>query len=192
MLQYVKTEESVEIKWACILALLLAACSSAHAQTPAATGVPCDAQSAPKGWRTYVDRTRGFCFQYPPIYKRVPTAVNKQWTATFHLVTFQRLHSDAHLFVAFDDDGKPFDLQSFVETAPSGIESPPEPIRVGQYTFYYYGPGGGGVQYADVYFFNLRGKTLTITFDGPYHGDKTPTPETKKLEPKILATFSTF
>jgi hypothetical protein len=89
-------------------------------------------------------------------------------------------------------DGKAFDLQSFVETAPTGIDSPPEPIHIGQYTFHYYGPGGGGVQYADAYFFNLRGKTLTITFDGPYDGDKTPSAETRKLEREILATFSTF
>ena len=53
-------------------------------------------------------------------------------------------------------------------------------------------PGGGGVQYADEYFFNLRGKTLTITFDGPYDGGKTPSAETKKLELEILATFSVF
>jgi hypothetical protein len=89
-------------------------------------------------------------------------------------------------------DGKAFDLQSFVEAAPTGIDAPPEPIHMGQYTFYYYGPGGGGVQNADAYFFNLRDKTLTITFDGPYEGDKTPSAETKKLEREILAIFSTF
>jgi hypothetical protein len=83
-------------------------------------------------------------------------------------------------------------LQSFVKTAPTGYETPPEPVHVGQYTFYYYGPGGGGVQYPDKYFFNLWGKTLYITFDGPYVGDKTPSAETKKLESEILATFSTF
>ncbi len=181
----------VKISWACIVALLLAACCSTPAQTLSPKRVPCDTQSAPKGWGTYVDRIHGFCFRYPPIYKRVPNAINKLQTATFHLVTFRRLHSDAHLFVAFDDD-TPFDLQSFVKTAPTGYDSPPEPIRVGQYTFYFYGPGGGGVQYADQYFFNLRGKTLHIMFDGPYNGDKTPSAETKKLESEILATFSIF
>jgi hypothetical protein len=179
----------VKTKWACIVALLLAAAVSAFGQTPEAKSVPCDARSAPKGWRTYVDRTHGFCFRYPPIYKRVPNQVHKEWLPTFHLVTFQRLHSDAHIFVSMD--GKAFDSQRFVETAPTGIDSPPEPIHIGQYTFYYYGPGGGGVEYADAYFFNLRGKTLTITFDGPYDGDKTPSAETKKLEREILATFST-
>ena len=89
-------------------------------------------------------------------------------------------------------DGKAFVLQCFVEIAPTGIVSPPEPIHIAQYTIYYYGPGGGGVQYADQYFFNLRGKTLTITFDGTYDGDKTPSAENQRLEPKILATFSIF
>jgi hypothetical protein len=32
-------------------------------------------------------------------------------------------------------DGKAFDLQSFVETAPTGIESPTEPIHISRYTF---------------------------------------------------------
>ena len=42
----------------------------------------------------------------------------------------------------------------------------------------------------DRYFFTLKGKTLYVTFDGPYLNDKTPTPETKKWEREILATFS--
>jgi hypothetical protein len=46
------------------------------------------------------------------------------------------------------------------------------------------------VQFADRYFFNRRGKTRYVTFDGPYENDKTPTAETKKLEREILATFS--
>src|SRR6266851_2033825 len=181
----------VKISSASIVALLLAGCCSTPAQTLSPKRVPCDTQSAPKGWGTYVDRIHGFCFRYPPIYKRVPNAINKLQTATFHLVTFRRLHSDAHLFVAFDDD-TPFDLQSFVKTAPTGLESPPSPIHVGEYTFYYYGPGGGGVSYPDTYFFNLRGKTLYITFAGPYINDKTPSAETKKLERELLATFRLF
>ena len=82
-----------------------------------------------------------------------------------NLITFKRLDSDANIFVQFDE--KPLDLQGFVATAPTGYETPPEPVHVGQYTFYFYGPGRGGVQYADRYFLNLRGKTLYVTFDGP-------------------------
>src|SRR5437588_744118 len=55
----------------------------------------------------------GFCFRYPPIYKRVPNTVKVR-----NLVTFRRSDADASLFVEFDD--KPFDLQSFVAAAPTG------------------------------------------------------------------------
>ena len=41
------------------------------------------------------------------------------------------------------------------------------PERLEQ-SFYYYGPGGGGVEYPDQYFLNLKRKTLLIIFDGPY------------------------
>ena len=52
--------------------------------------------------------------------------------------------------------------------------------------------GGGGVEYPDQFFFNLKGKTLYIVFDGPYINDKTPADETKKIEEKVLASFRTF
>jgi len=165
--------------------LFLAAYCSVLAQDLASQGVGCDSRHVPKGWRIYVDRMQGFCFQYPSTYKRVPNAVKRS-----DLVTFQRLYSDAKVFVWVDE--KPFDLESFVKSAPTGYVSPPEPIQIGQQTFYYYGPGGGGVSYPDQYFFNLRGKTLYITFDGPYINDKTPSRETKMLERQVLATFSTF
>jgi hypothetical protein len=62
---------------------------------------------------------------------------------------------------------KPFNLEGFVSGAPTGIEAPPERRQFGTETFYYYGPGGGGVSYPDQYFFDLKGKTLFIAFDGP-------------------------
>jgi hypothetical protein len=76
--------------------------------------------------------------------------------------------------------------------APTGFDSPPEPQRIGQNTFYYYGTGGGGVSYPDGYYFNLHGKILAIDFDGPYENDKTPTPETNQMEQKVLASFREF
>ena len=170
-------------KPAFIAILLLAACHSVQAQTSAEKRVPCGTPSPADGWRTYVDRIHGFCFRYPSSYKRLINAKNQA-------IKFQSLHSDAFIFVWFED--KPFDLQRFAETAPTGVESPPSPVHVGEYTFYYYGPGGGGVSYPDGYFFNLRGKTLYITFDGPYINDKTPSAETKSLERKLLATFRLF
>jgi hypothetical protein len=85
-----------------------------------------------------------------------------------------------------------FDLDILVKRAPTGIESAPEPSQVGKNLFYYYGPGGGGVDYPDVYYFNLRGKILAIGFDGPYGNDKTPTPDTKQIEQKVLRSFQEF
>ena len=85
-----------------------------------------------------------------------------------------------------------FRPSTLMRMAPTGIDSPPEPVRIERNTFYYYGPGGGGVSYPDGYYFNLRGKILIIDFDGPYDNDKTPTPETKKMELKVLASFREF
>src|SRR5271170_6532433 len=36
-----------------------------------AADAPCTAKSGPLGWRTFVDRTHRFCFQYPPTYKTI-------------------------------------------------------------------------------------------------------------------------
>jgi hypothetical protein len=168
---------------ACVAILLFAVSSPVHAQTSAGKSVPCNTQNPADGRHTYVDRVHGFCFQYPSSYKRLPSAKNQA-------IQFKSLHSDAYIFVSFEN--KPFNLQRFAERAPTGVESPPSPVQVGEYTFYYYGPGGGGVSYPDLYFFNLRGKTLHITFDGPYIHDKTPSAETKKLERELLATFRLF
>lgn len=85
-----------------------------------------------------------------------------------------------------------FSTSSLVMMAPTGIESPPEPVHAGKNKFYYYGPGGGGVSYPDGYYFNLRGEILVIDFDGPYANDKTPTAATKEMALKVLATFSIF
>jgi hypothetical protein len=89
-------------------------------------------------------------------------------------------------------EDQPFNLESFVPGAPTGIEDPPEPKQFGSETFYYYGPGGGGVEYPDQYFYNLKGKTLEIAFDGPYVRSKTPSQETKDNEEILLQTFRTF
>ncbi|MBZ5704838.1 MAG: hypothetical protein LAN63_05755 [Acidobacteriia bacterium] len=150
-----------------------------------AEGRPQGCQPALKSWRTYIDRPHGFCFQHPATYKRVHTEFDKK-----QVVTLQREQPDGKIYVVFED--KPFDLQGFVAAAPTGYDSPPEPFQAGPNTFYYYGPGGGGVAYADQFFYELKGKTLYITFDGPYEGDNTPTPQTKQLERKILGSFHTF
>jgi hypothetical protein len=68
----------------------------------------------------------------------------------------------------------------------------PTLIHAAQAEFYYYGPGGGGVDYPDAYYFGLRGRTFSIDFFGPYTGDKTPAAVTKQIEPKVLASFRPF
>jgi hypothetical protein len=71
-------------------------------------------------------------------------------------------------------------------------ETPPQPIHEAHGEFYYYGAGGGGVDYPDTFIFGLRGRSFSIDFWGPYSGDKTPATETKTLEPKVLASFRSF
>lgn len=168
----------------CIFFLLVVACWPAFGQTSGTKSSRCDLQKVRKGWQTYVNREHRFCVNIPFSYKRVNNP------PTYDLFRFKLLSSDATISVSFSDE--PFDLQSFVKNAPTGVDSPPEPFQAGQNTFYYYGPGGGGVTYPDGFFFDLRGKVLVIAFDGPYIHDKTPSPETKKLETEILATVSTF
>jgi hypothetical protein len=163
---------------------LLVGCFGSR-QAAAASRIPCVAQGATAGWKTYIDRKHGFCLLYPPIYKRVSNTIRQE-----DIVTLSRSDLEASIYIAFED--KAFNLQSFVERAPTGYDSPPDPVRAGPSTFYYYGPGGGGVSYADQYFFYLKGKTLYISFDGPYVNDKTPSPETKALEPKLLSSLRTF
>jgi len=89
-------------------------------------------------------------------------------------------------------EDQPFNLESLVAGAPTGIEDPPEPKQFGSETFYYYGPGGGGAEYPDQYFYNLQGRPLEIAFDGPYVRSKTPSQETKDNEEILLQTFRTF
>jgi len=163
--------------------------------------VPCRVQNAPSGWVVYINKLHGFCFSYPPVYTPVakpwlekyasyPQAVRKAAQEGRLLRLQHQEFEDASIQVLVEN--KAFDLQNFVKEAPTGIESPPEPAKFGNYTFYYYGTGGGGVCYPDQYFFNLHGKTLHISFDGPCVNDKTPTPETKEIEHRLLQTFRTF
>jgi hypothetical protein len=159
----------------------------------AKTSSSCAAQ-APNGWKTYIDRAHGFCFSYPPVYKQTRQPWLEQndnlrkAAKEDRMLDLERAGDEgASIFVLLED--VPFDLESFVKGAPTGIEYPPEPLQVGGNTFYYYGAGGGGVQYADQYCFNLRGRTLGINFDGPYENDNSPSYEAKQMEVQILATF---
>jgi hypothetical protein len=189
----------------CTAVCVLLACIHAASQNTRKHGEPCPVETA-SGWRTYVDRLHGFCFSYPRTYTRVANPWLKKYTNAPDKSVLERLRKAAQehrllrlqnkkdttagIIVSLEDE--PFNLESFVAGAPTGIEDPPERKQIGPETFYYYGPGGGGVAYPDQYFFDLKGKTLLIIFDGPYINDKTPSPETKDLERRLLQTFRTF
>ncbi len=163
-----------------ISAFVMLASDSALAQT-APPGTP-------PGWKTYVNRAHGFSFAYPPLYKLIrrpdtgmgKTATRGRW------VGLRNQSSDGR--IDFRLTNKRFDLDSLKDHAPMGYEEPPPAVQEGDNTFYAYGAGGGGVEYPDQYFFNFRGKTLYIVFDGPYQG-KSPTEETEKIESQMLTSF---
>jgi hypothetical protein len=133
----------------------------------------------------YADANHHFCFRYPPSYK--PVAKHE---GSCRQPKLRDEKTRANIYICVDRNK--FELSSLAALAPTGIESPPEPVEIGSRTFYYYGPGGGGVQYPDRYYFNLRGNTLSIDFDGPYENDKTPTERAKEMERKVLASFYQF
>jgi len=177
--QIMKAREALILRSSTYLTLLLS--MFYFAQTSVAADVPCSAKSGPAGWRTFVDRTHRFCFQYPPTYKTIPDTSERR--------SIVALDAEGEIYVWLDK--RPFKVEELEAFSRSG-NPPPEPTKIGGVTFYYVGPGGGGVFYPDDYFFNLRGKILHIEFDGPYFHDNHPFEETKKLEPKLLATFQTF
>jgi hypothetical protein len=167
----------------CGAVCMFLACMPAASRSSPKHSQPCSVKSGPSGWRIYVDRLHGFCFSYPSTY----AVVAKPWLEKYtnnkialeyfreaakqgRLLRLQNRQETSAFIIVFLED-EPFDLQRFVRGAPTGIETPPEPRQVGTQTFYYYGPGGGGVAYADQYFFNLKGKTLSIVFDGPVARD---------------------
>lgn len=185
---------------------VLLTCAPLVSQTSRKHREPCPVNGAPSGWPTYIDRVHGFCFSYPSTYVPVAQPWLEKYThspdkkSLEHLrkaaqeVRLLRLQNgrDTTASIVLFIENQPFNLESFVAGAPTGIEDPPEPKHFGIETFYYYGPGGGGVSYPDNYFFDLKGKTLTMTFDGPYVNDKTPSPVTKNMEERLLGTFRIF
>jgi len=101
---------------------------------------PCPVKTAPSGWLTYVDRLHGFCFSYPPTHEPVAEpwlekytrAPNKSALDYLRKAARQgrmlRLQNKQDAGVSIDVflyEDKPFDLESFVTGAPTGIESPP-------------------------------------------------------------------
>ncbi len=130
-------------------------------------------------WQTYTNSEYGFEFKYPTNYS-IKSSEN-------YLVYLVDASNNAS--ISLNVTGQ-FNLESIKDNyAPTGSTTLPEAVTSGQNTFYYYGPGGGGVSYPDQYFYDLSGQLLTISFDGPYANDKTPTAQTKQIESQMLSTF---
>src|ERR1700675_46615 len=157
------TVSSMVLFGATLTATALLTCMPAASQPSQKQGERCRIATAPSGWPTYVDRLHGFCFRYPPTYAPVAqpwlkkytnapnkSALNRLRTAAQEgrMLRLQHKQDTAVSITAFLTE-QPFNLESFVAGAPTGIEDPPEPKQFGAQTFYYYGPGGGGVAYPD-------------------------------------------
>jgi hypothetical protein len=133
--------------WLAALLISLPASAQESGTTLCATG----AETETSRWRVYIDRDHHFCFRYPTSYTAIPHP-----KASCRGPKLEDKRTDANIGVCvLDEDFRPAAL---VSMAPTGIESPPEPLLIGKNTFYYYGPGGGGVSYPDGYYFNLHGK----------------------------------
>ena len=114
----------------------------------------------------FLDQARGFCFWYPPLYKREArlheSAFRKEGQLLATLISSEPRE-------AFSDDKEAaaiqvcllpgaFDLQDLIRDAPTGYDTPPTRRRYGANVFYDYGGGGGGVAYPDTYYFSLDGR----------------------------------
>src|SRR5579863_5926031 len=102
--------------------------------------------SPEKGWGKFLDDIHGFCFWYPPSYKRGATVHERgfpkdgQLLAT--LTSSEPREEDS-------SDKEPaaiqvcllpgaFDLEKLIRDAPTGYVTPPTPQRYGANVFYYY------------------------------------------------------
>jgi hypothetical protein len=172
------------------------------AGTFAAGQNPCREHSTQAAWKVFVDQKLGFCFEYPPQYQIAPPRHAPGVSGTDKEKWLGRLATkpgSVELATADDEENAiidiylsdaPCSVDRLKRSAPTGYaDIPPKRIRTAHGTFYFYGAGGGGVDYPDEYYTRLQGGTLTIAFIGPYAGDKTAT---KHIEPKVLASFRRF
>ena len=166
---------------------------------------PCDLHPTRTGWHVFVDHEDRFCFEYPPKY-RVAPAVSAPGVTTGNATRFigrlttvpspSEVAPGADLKAATINVfayGMPFRPEDLTKRAPTGDQdSPPKRIHAAHGEFYYYGRGGGGLDYPDVFYFGSRGRTFSIDFVGPYSQGNTPDRETKRIEPEVLASFHSF
>jgi hypothetical protein len=164
----------------------------------ASLGLAACGPSPEKGWVKLLDQTHRFCFWYPPTYKRKASTRNVRFATKWRILAVL-ISSEPREASSGDNERAAitvcllpgvFDLQKLISDAPTGYDTPPTPKRYGANVFYYYGRGGGGVVYPDTYYFNLRGRTLQIMFDGPYRGySQSPTGNTQTVEQVMLSSF---
>jgi hypothetical protein len=183
--------------WAGVLLLAI----GSRASMAAANRSPCRLHPTHPHWHVFVDSKDRFCFEYPTRYRVAPAVAGSNTDRRF-LVELATKPEVAQLPIADHEDNAmidvtaydvPFRVDDLNRFAPTGAQdSPPRPIHAAYEVFYYYGAGGGGVDYPDAYFFWLRGRTFSIQFYGPYVGDKEPAEVTKRMEPEVLASFQRF
>jgi hypothetical protein len=165
---------------------------------------PCKTEDSHAGWQIYVNHDFRFCLLYPPTYREMPTPPPDEFSSTRVFLSGLDLKhlppgthggpTDNKAGIGFVYIPKPFSVRQ-METccAPTGQDdTPPATVRLGKSVFYFYGPGGGGVDYPDQYLMELNGKILSIEFGGPWKDSKSPIEETKRLETKILSTLQTY
>ena len=187
--------------WASFPLLAICCSSSMAAEHPS----PCAAHPTEPRWHVYVDIKDRFCFEYPPQYHVAPTVTApgvggipaNEWVARLATnpqpMELASADDETNATINVVAHGTPFHPSGLSSFAPTGMEDvPPKRIHTRHAEFYYYGPGGGGVDYPDSYYFGLRGRTFSFEFYGPYDGDKTPAAITKQMEPKLLASFRGF
>jgi hypothetical protein len=183
-----------------VAVLVLAGCGLARA----ADHSPCALHPTQPGWRVFVDHPDRFCFEYPAKYRSAPArfAPGVSTGASLFMGRLTTKPTPAAGVSAQEPEvasidvfayGVPFQPEALTRFAPTGMEDhSPQHIPAAHGDFYYYGPGGGGVEYPDDFYFGIRGRTFSISFSGPYSTDKTPDPETKRIEPEVLASFRSF
>ncbi|PIR43203.1 hypothetical protein COV24_04125 [candidate division WWE3 bacterium CG10_big_fil_rev_8_21_14_0_10_32_10] len=136
-------------------------------------------------WKTYRNDEYGFEFEYPESFKQITPDLNLPASNITNIIEFGT--DDGITLVVFLE-ASTFTVEGLKKYSPTGNEKSPETKVFNTSTFYYYGPGGGGVCYPDQYFTNIDGQILSFKFSG-CKNDKTPSEETKVIENHILSTF---
>jgi hypothetical protein len=185
-------------------ALFLLACWPGQSQSQSIKRSPCAADATHSDWRVYINNEFHFCLRYPPTYHEMPVPPPNQVSVTHKIIGSLKLNNlppDTHgspvgnnagiYFVYIPKSFSTRALQTYC--APTGLDdTPPAAMHLAGRLFYLYGPGGGGVDYADRYMMEIKGKILSIQFDGPWKDSKSPIDETKRIEPGILSTLRTW